>query len=173
MHSRYTGTPVFLNMNKFWTHIFLIAVTMASAVLLLVSAARSAGPQQPAPQTRSIWDGVYTDKQAQRGQSLYGHSCASCHGDKLLGKTSENSPALTGDAFEKEWDGRNLGDLFRNIIRKMPDDDPGTLTPQQTSDLVAYILNFNKYPSGQAELPPDNQPLAGIRYESKKPDQKK
>src|SRR5215813_11724735 len=97
----------------------------------------------------------------------------SCHGDQLTGKESENSPALTGKTFEDQWNGRTVGDLFRKILRKMPQDDPGRLTPQESADLVAFLLRFNKFPSGKTELPPDNEPLAAIHFEARKPDQKK
>ncbi|HKD15679.1 MAG TPA: hypothetical protein VKE71_14185, partial [Candidatus Angelobacter sp.] len=66
-------------------------------------------------------------------------------GDQLTGKESENSPALTGKTFEDQWNGRTVGDLFRKILRKMPQDDPGRLTPQESADLVAFLLRFNKF----------------------------
>src|ERR1700677_4631375 len=33
----------------------------------------------------SVWDGVYTAEQADRGKALYGKQCASCHGAGLDG----------------------------------------------------------------------------------------
>ena len=35
----------------------------------------------PAQEARSVWDGVFTEAQADRGKVLYGRECASCHGD--------------------------------------------------------------------------------------------
>ena len=35
--------------------------------------------------TASVWDGVYTEEQAGRGQALYAKECASCHGASLSG----------------------------------------------------------------------------------------
>ena len=129
-------------------------------------------PAGQAPPYRSVWDGVYTEKQAQRGEALYHETCSSCHGDKLTGKDSENAPPLTGEKFEMIWNERTVGDLFRKILRKMPQDDPGTLTPQQSADLAAFLLSFNKFPAGKNELPADNEPLAAIHFDGKKPDQK-
>ena len=120
-----------------------------------------------------MWDGVYTDKQAERGGRLFRSECSSCHGDQLAGKESENTPALTGKDFETQWSGRTVGDLFRKILRKMPQDDPGRLTPQEGADLVAFLLNFNKFPAGKTELPPQPEPLAAIHFDEKKPDQKR
>ena len=36
-----------------------------------------------AARTHSVWNGVYTDEQAKRGEPLYRLRCASCHGDKM------------------------------------------------------------------------------------------
>src|ERR1700721_1956122 len=41
----------------------------------------------------SVWDGVYTAGQADRGKALYGKQCASCHGAGLDG--SGQAPPLT------------------------------------------------------------------------------
>lgn len=124
--------------------------------------------QSTSSESHSVWDGVYTDKQAQRGQALYTRKCSSCHGEKLTGKESEDAPAITGQEFETEWNGRTVSDLFRKILRKMPQDNPGTLSPQESADLVAFILQFNKFPAGKSELPAQNEALTGIRFDSKK-----
>jgi mono/diheme cytochrome c family protein len=34
---------------------------------------------------RTIWDGVYSEEQAKRGEQLYGEHCARCHGEGLGG----------------------------------------------------------------------------------------
>jgi len=54
----------------------------------------------------------------------------------------------------------------------MPQDEPGTLTPQQSADLVAFLLSFNKFPAGKSDLPPNNDPLAAILFDTRKPEQK-
>jgi len=150
----------------------LTAVTLAALCALLLTAAQSASPQTAPVASHSVWDGVYAEKQAQRGQVLYGQQCSSCHGEKLAGKESEDVPALTGRDFESEWKGRTVGDLFRKILRKMPQDNPGQLTPQQSADLAAFILSFNAFPAGKTELPAQNEALVGIRFDDKKPEQK-
>jgi S-disulfanyl-L-cysteine oxidoreductase SoxD len=138
--------------------------------------AQTAGPQAtPAekPEYHSVWDGIYTESQAARGESLYHHVCAECHGDKLAGREKQEAPSLAGKDFQDDWSGDTVADLFKRILRKMPDDDPGSLTPQQTADLVAFLLSFNKYPAGKTELPPDAGALTGIRFDVKAPEQKK
>ena len=37
--------------------------------------------QEPAPSERSVWDGVYTEEQAKRGEALYEKQCSACHGE--------------------------------------------------------------------------------------------
>jgi len=165
-------------MNRAGTSIFILIAALAAMLCAMLAAGRAQSASlspTPAqlPESRSVWDGVYTEKQAARGENLYRHECSSCHGEQLTGKESENAPALTGKDFESQWSGRTVGDMFRKILRKMPQDDPGTLTPQEGADLVAFLLSFNKFPAGKTELPPDAEALATIRFEAKKSDQKK
>src|SRR5215813_1688125 len=46
----------------------------------------------------------------------------------------------------------------------MPQTDPGTLSWQQTADLIAYILQAGKFPSGRTELRGDEQALKEITW---------
>jgi len=36
--------------------------------------------------SRSVWDGVYTEAQAKRGEAIYEQNCVSCHGPALMEK---------------------------------------------------------------------------------------
>jgi cytochrome c len=115
---------------------------------------------------QSVWDGVYTDHQAKRGQPLYNKYCAACHGEQLTG--GEDSPPLTGGAFLANWNGLTVGDLFERIRVSMPQDRPGRLTRQQNTDILAYLLSANQYPAGPAELPTETERLKQIRFEAAK-----
>src|SRR5262249_36775476 len=123
-------------------------------------------------EVRSVWDGVYAARQAVRGEALFHQNCSICHGDKLKGRPDEDIPALAGGRFTDDWKKRNVGELFRKIMRTMPQDDPGRMNPQQSADLVAFLLSFNMFPAGEAELPPDDQALSGIRFEGPKREKK-
>jgi S-disulfanyl-L-cysteine oxidoreductase SoxD len=114
----------------------------------------------------SVWQGVYTDEQAKRGQPLYSKYCASCHGQQLTG--GEDSPPLTGGAFVANWNGLTVGDLFERIRVSMPQDRPGRLTRQQNADILAYVLAVNQFPAGQTELPTETERLKQIRFEAVK-----
>jgi mono/diheme cytochrome c family protein len=114
-----------------------------------------------------VWDGVYTEAQAVRGEKASGAQCASCHGQTLTG--AEAAPALTGDVFNANWEGVPLGDLFERIRVSMPLDAPGTLSRQQTADVIAYMLKVGKFPAGGAELPTEAAALAQVTFVSNRP----
>ena len=122
--------------------------------------------QEPA-ESRSVWDGVYTEEQAKRGDEVYKKECAACHGAELTG--GESAPPLTGGAFQANWNGLTLGDLFDRIRKTMPQAKPGSLTRQQDSDVLAFMLSMNKFPAGKTELYRQSEMLKEIRFETKKP----
>ena len=86
-----------------------------------------------------MWDGVYTVEQARRGGELAADRCVACHGDRLAG--GESAPPLAGDQFNATWEGVMLSDLFDRIRMTMPLENPGSLTRQQTADVLAYMLS--------------------------------
>jgi mono/diheme cytochrome c family protein len=106
-------------------------------------------------------DGVFTDDQSKRGGDIYRRTCSACHDAELVG--GGTAPALTGHDFIANWNDETLGSLFERIRTTMPADNPGSLSGQQVADLVAFILNFNKYPAGQAELTTDADALKRIK----------
>jgi cytochrome c len=117
--------------------------------------------QQP---TRTTNDAVFSAEQAKRGEVLYQFICATCHGAALTG--IEAAPPLAGATFTASWTGSPISDLFERIKVSMPQDKPGSLSRQQTADVVAYILSFNKAPAGRTELPGDAEVLKGISIAS-------
>jgi mono/diheme cytochrome c family protein len=137
---------------------FYICALAAAGTLALVFG-------QPAA---SVWDGVYTEEQGGRGQTLYTRECASCHGSSLNG--GETAPPLTGSAFMANWSGLTVGDLFERMRLSMPEGRPGTLSRQQNADILAYILNVNQFPAGKTELARDTDRLRQIRFLAEKPE---
>jgi mono/diheme cytochrome c family protein len=114
------------------------------------------------PQGRSVNDGVYTAAQATRGQALYTMHCASCHGANLIG--SRVGPPLIGDEFAATWHTQPVVELANKIGRTMPRNTSDRLTPQQTADVVAYILQVAKFPAGRAELVMDEAALKLLNF---------
>lgn len=115
---------------------------------------------------KSVWDGVYSDAQAQRGDAAYHKLCASCHGDDLVGQGQ--TPPLSGDDFKSNWNGQTVDDLLEEVQTSMPGDKPGSLTREQTADIIAFVLKSNQFPAGAADLPSDGAALKLIKFESKK-----
>src|ERR1044071_1450883 len=115
---------------------------------------------------RSVWDGVYTKEQANRGLTAYREDCLKCHAENLGG--GEAAPALVGDEFLQKWNGKPAGALFELMRKTMPSDDPGGLSTRQYSDMLAYIFSANKFPAGEKELDRDVASLNEIRIETRK-----
>jgi mono/diheme cytochrome c family protein len=127
--------------------------------------------QAPPSESPSVWDGVYTEDQAKRGEPVYRKECASCHGDLATG--GESAPPLTGGAFLANWNGLTVGDLFDRIRKTMPQSAPRRLTRRQDADVLAYLLSVNKFPAGKTELYRQAERLKEIRFEAAKPTPRK
>jgi mono/diheme cytochrome c family protein len=113
-----------------------------------------------AGQGPSLSAGVYNEAQAQRGQTAYSQVCSACHLADLSG--SDQAPSLAGGEFLDRWDGQNMADLVDRIRTSMPADNVGSLTTQSSTDIVAYMLQVNKFPAGQDELKADRNLLRTI-----------
>ena len=114
---------------------------------------------------RSVWDGVYTEAQAMRGERDYGRSCERCHGVDLSGDPITETPPLQSAPFVEQWQGKTVKDLFDLIKRSMPADEPDSLTTRAYVDIVAYLLSANHFPSGSQELSREPGDLQQIRIE--------
>ena len=141
----------------------------AAGVLFALSAgsAVSARAQADAGAGTSVRGGVYTDEQAKRGEAVSNKLCTSCHGPELSG--GEAGPSLVGLEFLGNWNSLTVADFYDRVHSTMPADAPGTLTPQQTSDVASYVFKLNKFPAGKTELPTDLAALKGIKIEGAEP----
>lgn len=135
-------------------------LTLGIVVLLAGLAVR-------AQESPTVWEGVYTEAQAKRGEAVYAEMCANCHGAELEG--IDMSPALAGATFSSNWNELTMGDLADRIRISMPADRPGTMTRAQIADVMAFMLQANKFPTGQNELPQEVATLKQIRIVAQKP----
>ena len=89
------------------------------------------------------------------GAKIYAAKCASCHGKSGEGATFDRLVATdSGKNFDFAMNPklpRAVGNywpyattLYDYTYRAMPFTQPGTLTPDETYSLVAYILHLNK-----------------------------
>ena len=111
---------------------------------------------------RSAWDRVYSDLQADRGERDYGRTCAHCHGLSLEGDGAREIPTLVTDQFLRRWRGKPVQALFDSLMRSMPADDRGSLTPRAAADMIAFLLRANGAPSGDNPLPSEREVLASV-----------
>lgn len=132
-------------------------LTLVASLCAWATATALAAAQAPASKT--VWDGAYTQEQADRGRSSYAGECASCHGPALEG--GEGS-ALAGKPFWDKWREQSVGDLLAYVSKNMPLHAPGTLSPATYVDIVAHILNSNGLPIGPQELTAATGPAVRI-----------
>ena len=113
-----------------------------------------------------VWDGVFTEVQADRGRTAYSGACGLCHGRRLNGAPDDpdmrSTPPLARARFLRIWDGRSLATLFEYTLATMPEDNPGSLTDDEYVDIIAYMLSVGGMPAGADELRPDPRRLARV-----------
>ena len=136
---------------------FFSVTTLFGLALAFTVSAR--GQEAAAPST--VWDKVYSEAQATRGKDAYMAECSACHSEDLGG--SGYAPALKGDDFAFAWGDKSVGDFFNRIRRLMPPDNPGSLPADRYRDIIAFILQENKYPAGDHELSADPAALNTIK----------
>lgn len=138
------------------------------ACALVVAAACSstatppaAGPTQPvdAPPPASsevssaaeptTADGIFTAAQAARGKALFDETCSECH----------EVVDWTDAGFKGRWEDESVFQLWYYINDRMPYDDPWSLSRQQVTDVLTYILELNELPAGDQELGVDDDTI--------------
>ncbi len=141
----------------------LIALALALSLVgaLLSAPSQSIATSEP---RQSVWNGIYTEEQANRGQASYEASCAACHGADLSG--GDEAPLLVGGEFVWTWNGLTVGALFERIRKTMPVEEPGSVSRQEKADILAFILSVNEFPSGDSELASRTSTLGRISFEA-------
>ncbi len=108
-----------------------------------------AGP--PAPDAAAD-RASFTESQVERGLDVYRAVCSECH----------YRSDFRGTQFQFEWRRRSVGDFYQTIVDQMPEDDPGTLNPQEYIDVVAFLLSLNGFLAGNDELVADEELLRDL-----------
>src|SRR5690606_21934484 len=85
-------------------------------------------------------------------------------GDTLEG--SGAMPPLVGPDFTANWSGKTIADLFEKTHGTMPASAPGTLSEQQTADVLAYMLQVAQYPAGSVELAAGGEVLKSVTLDA-------
>ena len=128
------------------TRLCLIALT----AVFLVALGNAIVSAQAKPAGKTVWDGVYTDAQADRATATFSSTCARCHT-----LTADGNRPLSGDKFWEGYTQKTVADLLAFVSKNMPNGQGGTLPAPTYNDLVALILKSNGFPAGATELAPD------------------
>ena len=116
---------------------FLRAIVAAAGSLLAVSVFIA----RPVTQTALV-SPTFTAGQAAAGRALYDQQCASCHGSSL--DNGEFGPPLSAARSScKAGAIARSDEVFDLVINTMPLAAPGSLTPEQAMNLLAYVLQRN------------------------------
>ena len=137
------------------------AAPAAAAKPAAAPAVAAAGGAMPT----NIWEGIFSNAQAKRGDKLYAQHCAMCHMVDMGGK--EPAPELAGDNFLSKWLGHNVGELYTRISTTMPAGNPGILKPNEYADLVALLLQANNFKGGAVDMKPDAAALKQVVIKKK------
>jgi quinoprotein glucose dehydrogenase len=120
-----------------------------STLIVAASIVGGLGAAAPASAQSSVWDGVYTAAQAERGAGAFEGNCSACHGP---------SPNL------QRFDTQTLGDAYTFISTKMPEGDPGALEKSTYTNILAYLLQYAGFPAGETALTPEAAPTISLNF---------
>lgn len=98
--------------------------------------------------------GPFTQGQVDRGRAAYNANCAACHGYDLQNGTHRTP--LIGQSFIVGWGQRSTLEYYRYVSYRMPYREPGSLTPETYTDIVAYILAANGARPGSEAMTPQS-----------------
>lgn len=101
--------------------------------------------EPPAPPPTEPTPATFTTAQADRGERVFTSVCSVCHGRN----------EFRGPIFSLTWRVEPVGHLFQHISTTMPQDRPGSLSSEQYTSIVAYLLRLNGRAAGDSELPSD------------------
>ena len=98
----------------------------------------------PSVAARPALNGVFTSAQAARGEQRFKQACATCH------SIEEQAGSL-----RSKWGNGTLRDLFTAISTTMPQNNPGSLSPEDYASILAFYLQQSGHSPGSTDLPGD------------------
>jgi mono/diheme cytochrome c family protein len=134
-----------------------LSLSLLTSVVFLASVGHALVSAQAKPPGKTVWDGVYTDAQAERATAVFSSTCSRCH---TLG--ADGNRPLSGDKFWEGFTQKSVTDLLTFVSKNMPNGQGGTLSAATYNDLVALILKSNGFPAGATELAPETIPNVQI-----------
>jgi mono/diheme cytochrome c family protein len=117
---------------------------------------------------RTVWEGIYTEAQAARGQSVLTEQCVLCHGETMRG--GGGVPSAVGPEFMFNWKDKSVAELFAYLKMMMPPTAPGSLSDQKYADVMALLFKMNNFPASEGnEIPANPDALPDVRIVADKP----
>lgn len=104
---------------------------------------------------RTIYSGIYTAAQADRGRTIQESECFVCHA----------ADDWAGGRLLTNYTGQSMLAFVEHLRSTMPLDEPGRLEYAQYVDVATRILQINNIPVGSGELTTNADELAAIRVE--------
>lgn len=134
-------------MSSTRTSLAVVAVAVAISWAAPRAGAQDAGSSSP------LLAGAFSAAQAARGEEKFKEVCVACH----------NIDEMAGARFRSSWADQTAGDIFDFLSNAMPQGDPGSLTPEEYRNIIAFFLGRSGYPAGERELPSDKAELSKLR----------
>lgn len=85
-----------------------------------------------------------------RGKTIYASQCAGCHGIDGAGVPPVLPPIWGNDSYNQGAGMNKPKKMAAFVVHNMPQNHPGTLTPQQAYDVSAYIHTMPRPKFNQA-----------------------
>lgn len=103
---------------------------------------------------------VFSTTQVEKGQTLYRETCQICHGNRL--SNGQFGTPLRGSFFRNNWKGKTVGELVQHTMEKMPPDNVGSLSIEQATNVLSFILSRNDLEPGDTAMSLDMNALNAI-----------
>ncbi|MEX2180142.1 MAG: cytochrome c [Gemmatimonadaceae bacterium] len=133
----------------------ILALLLLLAPAALAAQSDSSAPVLPpaAVLPERLAAGAFSASQVAMGEDVFMAYCVSCH-----------EPSFhTGEQFRFSWLGRTVLDYFKQLKRTMPEDNPGGLSDDDYTRVIAYILKLNGFAPGTDSLKSDTLELKRVR----------
>ena len=95
---------------------------------------------------------------ATAGKAIFVQTRATCHSTHLEAKSAppDAGTVFLNKATALDWTVSNLRTL---VVSSMPLSNPGSLTPKEYAEVLAFLLASDCYPAGAQPFPRDDTPL--------------
>src|SRR5262249_709382 len=110
------------------------SIVFVAATLVIVAVIAVHAPDATA-QSKTVWDGGYTQQQATRGSASFAANCTRCHSVE----PNDDRRLLVGKAFWQSFRESTVDRLLDYVSKNMPNGAGGSLDSNTYADLVAFI----------------------------------